>query len=197
MAKTAGGVRDPSGPRKGATEKGYTANMVKNIVGKERNIRFNKDESLHVFSETGKAIASVQGKGAEVNYSSIRNSIPQNSIMTHNHPRGLAATGIGRIGNSFSKADIVSAVSLNAKEIRAVTPTYTFSVKRPKGGWGGSAKEIGKAFDAADNKVFSDGKSYLNKTGWSNMARAEVTNFHKVMKIMAKKYGWDYSKKRN
>lgn len=27
--------------------------------------------------------------------------------------------------------------------------------------------------------------------------RAEVTHFHKVMKMLAKKYGWDYSKKNN
>lgn len=31
----------------------------------------------------------------------------------------------------------------------------------------------------------------------SNIARAEVTHFHKVMKMLAKKYGWDYSKKNN
>lgn len=177
--------------------------MVKNIVGKERTIRFNRDESMHVFSETGKAILSFQGKGAEVDYGSIKNSIPKNSIITHNHPRALTATGIGRIGNSFSSHDIVSAVNLDAKEIRAVTPTYTFSVKRPKGGWGGSAKEIGKVYSRVDDKVMKEDYAYFNKTknknGWtkSSIERASVTHFHKVMKEMAKKYGWDYSKKRN
>lgn len=48
-------------------------------------------------------------------------------------------------------------------------------------------------------REIKQGHSYLTKTGWneSNIARAEVTHFHKVMKILAKKYGWDYSKKNN
>lgn len=83
--------------------------------------------------------------------------------------------------------------------MRAVTPTYTFSVKRPKGGWGVSADVASKAFADANRTVSKQGHSYLTKTEWneSNIARAEVTHFHKVMKILAKKYGWDYSKKNN
>lgn len=125
--------------------------------------------------------------------------IPANSILTHNHPRSLGTNGIRRIGNSFSSDDIRSAIKVNAKEMRAVTPTYTFSVKRPKGGWGVSADVASKAFADANRTVSKQGHSYLTKTGWneSNIARAEVTHFHKVMKILAKKYGWDYSKKNN
>ncbi len=83
--------------------------------------------------------------------------------------------------------------------MRAVTPTYTFSIKRPKGGWGVSADEATKAFADANRTVLKQGHNYLNQTKWneSNIARAEVTHFHKVMKMLAKKYGWDYSKKNN
>lgn len=148
------------------------------------------------FSQSGNLLKSVGGKGAQVAYDP--KDIPANSILTHNHPRSLGATGIRRIGNSFSVQDIVSAVNVNAREIRAVTPTYTFSVKRPKGGWGGSAKQVGDAFMKAHKEVQSEMHAYLNKTGWSDdsIARAETTHYHRVMQKMAKKYGWSYSKKR-
>lgn len=171
--------------------------MVKNIVGIEQKYRRNKDETLHVFNSKGDIVSSIGGKGAQVKFDSKK--IPINSILTHNHPRSLGERGIRRIGNSFSSDDIRSAIMVNAKEMRAVTPTYTFSIKRPKGGWGVSADEAKKAFADADRIVYKQGYNYLNQTKWneSNIARADVTHFHKVMKILAKKYGWDYSKKNN
>ena len=168
---------------------------MKNIIGKEQNYRNDKDETLHVFTDKGDIIKSIGGNGAEIKF---KDKLPENAILTHNHPRSIGSTGISRIGNSFSKEDIVTAVKLNAKEIRAVTPTYTFSVKRPKGGWGGSAKSIGNAFQRASDTVFREGKAYLGKVGYSasNIKRAEITHFDKVMKKMSDKYEWDYSHKR-
>lgn len=202
MGRNSGGITSigkggSSGSSKGATEKGYTAKMVKNIVGMEQKYRHNKDETLHVFNSKGDIVSSIGGKGAQVKFDSKK--IPINSILTHNHPRSLGERGIRRIGNSFSSDDIRSAIMVNAKEMRAVTPTYTFSIKRPKGGWGVSADEAKKAFADADRIVYKQGYNYLNQTKWneSNIARADVTHFHKVMKILAKKYGWDYSKKNN
>lgn len=177
MGRNSGGVKasgtKSGGISRGATEQGYSAKMAKNILGMEGKIRGNKDESLHVFSQSGNLLKSVGGKGAQVSYDP--KDIPANSILTHNHPRSLGATGIRRIGNSFSVQDIVSAVNVNAREIRAVTPTYTFSVKRPKGGWGGCAKQVGDAFMKANKEVQSEMHAYLNKTGWSDdsIARAE------------------------
>lgn len=152
---------------------------------------------LHVFNSKGDIVSSIGGKGAQVVFDPKK--IPANSILTHNHPRSLGESGIRRIGNSFSSDDIRSAIKVNAKEMRAVTPTYTFSIKRPKGGWGVSADEATKAFADANRTVSKQGHNYLNQTKWneSNIARAEVTHFHKVMKMLAKKYGWDYSKKNN
>ena len=202
MAKGSGGTRKKYPQKtalgkKGATEKGYNTKMVKNIVGMEQKYRRNKDEALHVFNSKGDIVFSIDGKDAQAVFDP--NKIPANSILTHNHPRSLGTNGIRRIGNSFSSDDIRSAIKVNAKEMRALTPTYTFSVKRPKGGWGVSADVASKAFADANRTVSKQGHSYLTKTGWneSNIARAEVTHFHKVMKILAKKYGWDYSKKNN
>lgn len=200
MGRNSGGVTSSgkggsTGGSKGATEKGYTAKMVKNIVGMEQKYRRNKDETLHVFNAKGDIVSSIGGKGAQVIFDAKK--IPANSILTHNHPRSLGSSGIKRIGNSFSVDDLKSAITTNAKEMRAVTPTYTFSVKRPKGGWGASEEEVSKAFANANKTVLNQGYKYLDKAGYnkSSIERAEVTHFHKVMKILSKKYGWDYSKK--
>lgn len=201
MAKTSGGIRSSSSGRegkvsKGATEKGYNQKMARNITLAERTIRNNRDESMFVFSSDGNLVRTFTGKGAQVKYDARQ--VPENSIITHNHPRSIGEKGVKAIGNSFSRADIVSAVSTNAKEIRAVTPTYTFSVKRPKGGWGGSPESIGKAFSKASSEVEREMYGYLAKVGYNNagIARAEATHFHRVMQKMAKQYGWDYSKKK-
>ena len=196
--KNSGGTRSSRTYKgRGYTEKGYTNKMIKNIVGIEQKYRRNKDETLHVFNSKGDIVSSIGGKGARVIFNAKQ--IPANSILTHNHPRSLAEKGIKRIGNSFSIDDINTAIKTNAKEMRAVTPTYTFSIKRPKGGWGVSVDEATKAFANANRKVSKQGHNYLNQTKWneSNIARVEITHFHKVMKILAKKYGWDYSKKNN
>lgn len=201
MAKTSGGIRPhPSGRQgkvsKGATEKGYNQQMVRNITLAERTIRNNRDESMFVFSPDGKLVRTFAGKGAQVKYDARQ--VPENSIITHNHPRSIGEKGVKAIGNSFSRADIVSAVSTNAKEIRAVTPTYTFSIKRPKGGWGGSPESIGKAFSKTSSEVEREMHGYLAKVGYNKagIERAEATHFHRVMQKMAKQYGWDYSKKK-
>ena len=77
---------------------------------------------------------------------SRRVSIPSdkmlNNIVTHNHP--------GSPMNSLSDGDVLGAIRGNAKEIRAVTSGFTFSMKRPRGGWGKiDATKLGQAFTAS------------------------------------------------
>lgn len=201
MGRNASGVRDgrnstsPKSGSRGATEKGYTAKMVRNIVGIEQKYRKNKDETLHVFTSTGDLVRSIGGKGAEVKFRV--GDIPQNSILTHNHPRALGAKGIMRIGNSFSGNDIVSVVRTNAKEMRAVTPTYTFSIKRPSGGWGCSPEEAKKAYKAAERYVKRQSDYYYVRVGMNQTSKSRnaATFYHRVMKRVAAKFGWEYSKK--
>ena len=180
----------------GATEKGYSALMRQNILGMERSIRRRRDEELHVFDSKGNLVRSIQGKGTEV---SVSGKLPENSILTHNHPRALGKSGIMAIGNSFSHHDITLAVSTNAREMRAVTPTYTFSIKRPKGGWGVSADEVRKAYREIENRLTNETRSgYLTgRRAYANSSydRASVVHYHKVMKRLAKRFGWSYTKK--
>lgn len=179
-----------------ATETGYTPKMIRNIVGLESRIRGNKDESLHFFDSKGNKVLDIQGKGAGVEWSPHKDKIPKNAIVTHNHPRSIGKTGIEAIGNSFSPQDIITALKNDAKEIRAVTPTYTFSMKRPKGGWGISVEDFVKSFNTSHSKTLTNNTRYLQDRNYGNqqLIRASTTHYHTVMKDLAKKHKWIYTK---
>lgn len=202
MGRNAAGVNKSGsksrkgGVSKGRTEAGYTPKMMKNIVGIEQKYRGNRDETLHLFNANGDIIRSFGGKGASVTVTGY--TFPQNTILTHNHPRSIGATGVKSIGNSFSQADIKTAINTNAKEMRAVTPRYTFSVKRPSGGWNCTEAQFNRAWNAANREVRAKGEYHVNKHKFSrsSIERAETVHFHRVMQIVSKKFGWDYTKKK-
>ena len=182
----------------GKTEQGYTNVMKKNILSAEQGIRRNRDESAFVYDSSGRLVGTAQGKGNSVSLASV--NIPKDAIITHNHPLSIGKTGIRSIGNSFSRADILTAVANNAKEIRAVTPTYTFSVKRPANGWGDITK-IDAAIKRANKAVQKEGQAYVNKarswkSGDTRAERATVVHTHAVMKKLSKQFGWNYTKKK-
>jgi hypothetical protein len=142
----------------------------------------------------------------------------KDSIVTHSHPNRPRQGLAGAIGNTLSSADILSATRWNAKEIRATTPTYTYSMKRPKGGWGASSEQIrtaigstGKFFYGADGKFHQRGGSgihgemgrkmvdYVNKHGTSDAMQTRMNTVyqHQAMKEIAKRFGWNYTRKKN
>lgn len=183
--------------RNEATEEGYTSTMRKNILGMESKIRQNEDEGLYFYTPRGKYISFVQGEGAGVAKFPEGFVVPTDAIMTHNHPRALNQTGIRRTGSSFSRMDMMTAVRYNAREMRAVTPTYTFSMKRPKGGWRATPTEVYDAYLDYERKVRGELGGYIEKQGHSETAirRAEVLHWHKVNKYVADHFGWKYTKK--
>ncbi len=189
MAKTSGGVRN-------SPKSKQTASKVLKIA--ETQIRNNNYESAIAVNDKGEIIFTKKGKRYEVSFSRSELRDMNNAVVTHNHPRSLGRKGIAAIGNSFSRNDVMLAVSANLKEIRAVTPTYTFSLKRPKGGWGASPEEIGKSYSKINNAVRKMMTSYLDKRDWSDNARtrADVTHYNIVMKKLSQKYGFEYSHKR-
>ena len=192
----------PETVRTGATERGYTMKLAKAVMGRERSIRMNKDESLHVFDKDGNEVVFFQGKGASVKGTAEDFAkIPQNSIITHNHPKALGKKGFLAIGNSFSIDDLNTAIKTNAAEMRAVTPTYTFSVKRPEKGWGVTSKQLAKVYSDALTKERMRGTSYAykaktNKEFDVRKDRYASVAFHNIMTNVAKQFGWDYTKKR-
>lgn len=189
-----------------ATERGYSARLRRNITRLENSIRGNKDESLHVLNAQGDVVATMQGKGANVNVdqNSLNAFAPMvvGNIMTHNHPRAIGARGAAAIGHSFSGTDIQSAINFNASEIRAVTPTYTFSLKRPANGWGITGAQALRRWNQLANAAQSEVVHYALARGWNGTSqddpyikRADVVLFHKVMRQLAKENGWIYTKK--
>lgn len=201
MGRNSGGVNSNGRTQRsalssGKTEVGYTAKMKKNILGIEQQYRNNADETLHVFNKSGQIIKTIAGKGAKVDYTGYK--IPENSILTHNHPRSIGKSGIRSIGNTFSLADLQTAVGHNVEEIRAVTPRYTFSVKRPKGGWGVGADELRSAYASAEKTVRKEFNSYIDKRNYSqeSIDRVESMHSHRVMGILSKQFGWNYTRKK-
>lgn len=103
------------------------------------------------------------------------------------------------IGNSFSKEDIMTAMEMNVKEMRAITPTYTFSIKRPKGGWNiGDMKSFKREYKKIEKAVDKGMREYMSQRGNSktSIERAIATYYHKLNSELAKKYGWLYTKKK-
>lgn len=183
------------------TEKGYGWELSKNVLAAERKIRTNKIESAHIFNpKTGEKLQSIfGGKKSSVNISSGKTNC-KNAVVTHNHPGGLGKTGIGAIGNSFSSADLVMAIEYDMAEIRAVTPTYTFSMKRPSDGWKVSVADFKLAYKQVNDRVHREFQSYIDAAEDSadrsrRIERCNASHYHEVAKRVAKLYGWDYSKK--
>lgn len=122
----------------------------------------------------------------------------KNSVITHNHPRSNLKTGAG---TSFSGADISTAIHADAKEIRVVTSDYTYSLRRPKGGWGISHKQARKEWDAAFKSQTAELNKYVfgakdSKMQLTRIQRANTVGSMQLAREMAKKYGWEFTRKR-
>ena len=197
MAKNSGSTRNNTHRgTQAVTERGYSRRLERNILTRERDIRNNRDESLHFYDSSGDELVSYQGKGARVGNEAITSPLPSNAIITHNHPRAIGKQGIEAIGNSFSVEDLITAVRTNAQEIRAVTPTYTFSMKRPATGWGATVREVYYAYHRTEKFVRAKLEKYKDDVGTGIAARrARALHFHLINRQLAKEFGWIYSKK--
>lgn len=181
----------------GVTEQGYSAPLKRAILSYEHQQRQEKNEAMAFYDDEGNLLSRKEGKRDRVEIN--KEDVPrENLIMTHNHPSALSESGYMRIGNSFSMEDAIMAVRHKAKEVRAVTPTYTFSIKRKGDKWGVTQAAVRRAYEKAINQVATQGQSYSDRIGFSQTVnnRYTVTFWHKVNKLVAKELGWDYSKKR-
>lgn len=181
----------------GATESGYSEALKRSILSYENKQRREENEAMAWYDDSGNQLNRKQGKRDRVTI--LKSDVPApDLIMTHNHPSALGERGYMRIGHSFSMEDMLIAMKHKAKEMRAVTPEYTFSFKRPKGGWGATQAAVRRAYDKAISRVTSEGQAYSDRIGYSNTVnnRYTVTFWHKVNKLVAKEFGWNYSKKK-
>lgn len=162
----------------------------------EDEIRMNKAfETSVVFDKDGNVILNRLGQMRNVSFTKEECGRLKDMVVTHNHPSGWSypERSVLRIGNSFSLADISFAVGNNLSEIRAVTPNYTFILKRPDSGWGITIEDLEKETYQLDAEILKDNADRLHK-GIATVNQVAITHSHRLCKEISKKYGWEYSK---
>lgn len=172
------------------------------VVAKEGEIRKNKRyETAVSFNKDGKVILNKDGQSRHVAFTADECRKLKNTVMTHNHPSGWSypEKSVRRIGNSFSEDDILMAVRWDLSEMRAVTPNYTFVLKRPEKGWGVTPDDFREVYKSVDKSIREEGDAYVDKMGYteSSCDRAGIVHFHKLNRRLAKMFGWEYSKHRD
>lgn len=186
MAKTSGGTRG---------SKSVSDAASKAVAGVESLIRGNSYESAAVIDTSGKQLLFKKGDKRQVAFSPEESALMKDAILTHNHPSGL--TDRYKIGNSFSNPDILTAISSDVKEIRAATARYSFSIKRPKAGWGTDVSATNARLSIIEGSIKRKLQGYIdNYKGNPDVAiaRANVLHHHLKSKELAKMMGWTYTK---
>lgn len=183
------------------TEAGMPQMQKQAVLAKEQQIRRNRDESTHVYNDAGQEVLMLQGKGNHVQVERSQVAAVyrtmNNMVVTHNHPTTKYPTGIKSIGNSFSRPDILTSINGNVKEMRAVTPKYTYSFKRPANGWGMSGDQAAHLYTTAKKRIIDQGRKYLDQQGWEKQYkdRAEAIIAHQInkefVKLAKQRYGVD------
>lgn len=96
----------------------------------EAKIRNEANEHVYILDEKGAVIGEEVGAPDKVVLEKYVRRV-SDMILTHNHPTGKV----------FSEADFNFAMGNNLAEIRAVGPSKTYIMRRPKEGWSFDAKE--------------------------------------------------------
>jgi len=175
---------------------GSNNSLTSMVTAMENHIRQNKDfETSIVYDQSGNMIIDKKGEQFAVNFSVSECQKMKDCILTHNHPRGWksSASSMSRIGNSFSIADISLAVKYDIAEIRAVTPLYTFSMKRPQDGWNISFNDATKMMNKENDALKKEFQQRI-LNGTLTPDQAGVIHFHTLWKRICKKTGWIYTK---
>ena len=190
------------------TEKGLNRQEAYTVNKVESQIRNRKTEKGYVIGDDGKIIGESVSSSSNKTRFRIAD-LKKDSIVTHNHPTegkhsGLYGTMAGRIGVPFSMQDVKIAVQHNLKEIRAVTPTYTWSLRRPKGGWG-NYKDIERALSVQHIRNSLNSHDYdIKQRGFRTpvqrqkevVDRANVVVQYQGMKALAKQFGWEFTRRK-
>ena len=180
----------------------FYPNITSKIINAEDNIRKNaKFETAVVIDKDGNIVINKHGKSTSVSFTDKECKSMKDCVFTHNHPRGWGAKDgtLRRIGNSFSHADIAFAIKNDMAEMRAVTPLYTFSMKRPKNGWGINVVTLKKDFEHANMEMRKKMNAVINKSKTQEerqraAERAATLHYHLIWKELAKKYKFEYVK---
>ena len=170
--------------------------LYNKITNTENEIRLNKSfETGVLFDKNGNVVIDKRGAKYSVEFTDEECAKMKDCIFTHNHPRGWQEPekSLGRIGNSFSPADMYLAIAHNVSEMRAVTPNYTFAMKRPEEGWGITISKFEKLVNRENNKLRAEFTARINNNTLSP-TMASVVHYHILWKRISEKMGWSYTK---
>ena len=141
--------------------------------------------------------------------------VPADSILIHNHPGYIgSAQGLAsQVGNAFTGQDLETAATTNVKEIRAIAKGYTYSLKRPAGGWP-SGTAMKRDLDRLTQRYYTETMDSIRTRRLIGIAsgrgdyyggdeeyarnvndRANVMAKSRAMREVAKKYGLKYTRK--
>ncbi len=197
---------------KAATDVGMTPAQRQATLQVEGQIRNRRTETARAITDDGRVINITVGTGSRSRAGVDRRLVPQDSVLTHNHPHELdqpivrngrvigvhgGGTGMGaRLVTSLSGDDIRLAILTNAKEVRAVSPTYTYSIRRPRGGWGGlNPDPLQSEWYALARRFRDENRSYA-QSGREQLGRYNAVMSHSITREMARRYGWTYTRRR-
>lgn len=170
--------------------------LYNKITNTENEIRLNKSfETGVLFDRNGNVVIDKRGAKYSVAFTDEECAKMKDCVFTHNHPRGWQEPekSLGRIGNSFSPADMYLAIAHNVSEMRAVTPNYTFAMKRPEEGWGITISKFEKLVNRENNKLRVEFTARINNNTLSP-TMASVVHYHILWKRISEKMGWSYTK---
>ena len=170
--------------------------LYNKITNTENEIRLNKSfETGVLFDKNGNVVIDKRGAKYSVAFTDEECAKMKDCVFTHNHPRGWQEPekSLGRIGNSFSPADMYLAIAHNVSEMRAVTPNYTFAMKRPEEGWGITISKFEKLVNRENNKLRVEFTARINNNTLSP-TMASVVHYHILWKRISEKMGWNYTK---
>ena len=170
--------------------------LYNKITNTENEIRLNKSfETGVLFDRNGNVVIDKRGAKYSVEFTDEECAKMKDCVFTHNHPRGWQEPekSLGRIGNSFSPADMYLAIAHNVSEMRAVTPNYTFAMKRPEEGWGITISKFEKLVNRENNKLRAEFTARINNNTLSP-TMASVVHYHILWKRISEKMGWSYTK---
>lgn len=146
-----------------------------------------------------------QKRGGKSSVFWYRFEVPENGVLTHIHP---ITENVARgsdfyrsIGSPFSMQDLRFAADHNLAEIRAVTPNYTFSFRRPAGGWP-DYSSFEKNANAIIRRRKKEGRNYYEESwegryGDQRLGRINITIYHRAAQDLAKLTGATYTRSRN
>jgi hypothetical protein len=155
--------------------------LKKNLKSAEDKIRTLEIEKAYVFDAKGAKILSKSGDKSEVSFTTKEALKMKGNILTHNHP----------VGSSFSKQDIIFAISRELKEIRAVTEkhNHSFSLKGDAPLKEKALLEVCNEYDKANSDVFKDFQAKINNQE-IDVEYANKNHYHIVWDKVKNKINW-------